>query len=151
MTHHSEERLPDSAPADAHTASSARILQFERPQSDLQRAIQMRAQQNIDLDRDRDREKKKPRPLRWIVILAIALIPVVLIFSAVDGFLRAFYRINDSYKAEPASESQPAAAEPEELPQVSQPGVVLLQPYEPPTTGAAESAAQSAPAGAPQP
>jgi hypothetical protein len=146
MTHHSEERLPDSAPGNAHTSSSARILPFERPQSDLQRAIQLRAQEAIDLDRDRDREKKKPQPLRWIIITAIALIPVVLIFGAVDGFLRAFYRINESYKSEPAPQPPPVA-EPEQ-PQVSEPGVVLLQPYgssSPSETAAPESAAQSPP------
>lgn len=142
MTHPSEERLPDSAPADAQTSSSARILPFERPQSDLQRAIQLRAQQAIDLDRDRDREKKKPQPLRWIIIAAIALIPVVLIFGAVDGFLRAFYRINETYKSAPAG--QPAR-QPEE-PQVSEPGVVLLQPY-----GSSSSDEAAAPKSATQP
>lgn len=75
MTQQSEERLPDSAPAAAHTSNSARILQFERPQSDLQRAIQVRAQEALDLDRDRDREVKKPHPVRWIIIFVIALIP----------------------------------------------------------------------------
>lgn len=130
MTQQSEERLPDSAPAAAHTSNSARILQFERPQSDLQRAIQVRAQEALDLDRDRDREVKKPHPVRWIIIFVIALIPVVLIFGAVDGFLRAFYRVNESYKSAPAPAATAAQPEPEVEPQVSQPGVVLLQPYD---------------------
>lgn len=139
MTHQSEERLPDSEPASARAAASARILQFERPQSELQRAIQMRAQEAMDLDRDRDREVKKPNPLKWIVIFLIALIPVVLIFAAVDGFLRAFQRINESYKSAPAPVEQPAVVEQHS----SEPGVVLLQPYDAAPAGEAQQ--QSAP------
>lgn len=124
MTQHSEERLPDDETSPAKS-QSARILPFERPQSDLQRAIQMRAQEAIDRDIERDREERKPRPLKWLIVFLIALIPVVLIFGAVDGFLRAFYRINEVYLSQPP----PAEEAPVEEPAPSQPGVVMLQPY----------------------
>jgi hypothetical protein len=126
MSQHSEDRLEDASPA-AQSAQSARILPFERPQSDLQRAVQLRAQEAMDIERDRDREASKPQPLRWLIIFAIALIPVVLTFGAVDGFLRAFYKINETYSSMPVPEqSQPV----EEAPATPTPGVVILQPYE---------------------
>lgn len=134
MSQQSEERLPESASANASAVPSAQILQFERPQSDLQRAIQLRAQEALDRERDRDRETRRPRPLKWLIILAIAAIPVVLIFGAVDGFLRAFYKVNETYQSMPV----PAPAEPaaeEQLPlQSSEPGVVLIQPLKEPET-----------------
>ncbi|HEX7012393.1 MAG TPA: hypothetical protein VF161_06595 [Steroidobacteraceae bacterium] len=123
MTQHSEERLPDDATSLARS-ESARILPFERPQSDLQRAIQQRAQEAIDLDLERDREVRKPRPLKRLIVFVVALIPVVLIFGAVDGFLRAFYRINEMYLSQPPAEQAPS-----EAPVSSTPGVVILQPY----------------------
>jgi hypothetical protein len=125
MTHQSEGRLPESAPAGASIPASARILPFERPRSELQRAIQERAQEAIDIDRDREREVKRPQPLKWLIITALALIPVILIFAAVDGFLRAFYRINQAYSSPATQNAQPQASEPT---QSSEPGVVLLQP-----------------------
>ena len=122
MSQQSEDRLEDSAPAPS-VSPSARILPFERPQSELQRAVQLRAQEAMEIERDREREAKKPAPLKWLVIFAIALIPVVLIFGAVDGFLRAFYRVNEIYK------SAPAPTPPSQSETASQPGVVILQPY----------------------
>jgi hypothetical protein len=126
MSQQSEDRLDESAPESV--APSARILPFERPQSDLQRAVQLRAQEAMDLDRDRDREANKPAPLRWLIILLIAAIPVILTFAAVDGFLRVFYKVNEAYSTMPAPQQQEP---PVEAPLVSsQPGVVLLQPLE---------------------
>lgn len=129
MSQQSEERLPESAPATA--TPSAQILPFERPQNDLQRAIQIRAQEAIDRDSERDRETRRPRPLKWLIIFAIAAIPVVLTFGAVDGFLRAFYKVNETYQSMPVPEpAQPATEQP--VLQSSEPGVVLLQPVQEP-------------------
>jgi hypothetical protein len=130
MTHQSEERVPSTTGDSPQAPASAQILPFERPQSDLQRAIQLRAQEAIDRDRDRDREERRPQPLKWLIILLIAAIPVVLIFGAVDGFLRAFYKINETYN------SAPPPAQVEQAPATENvqttPGVVLLQPYDQP-------------------
>lgn len=141
MTQHSEECLPEAgSPAGDGTPTGARILPFERPQSDLQRAIQLRAQERLDRERERNREERRPQPLKWAIVFAIALIPVILIFGAVDGFLRAMQKVNEMNSSAPAATSaQPMPAE-EEPPAVSQPGVVILQPY-----GAAPEA-QSPPA-----
>ncbi len=140
MSQHSEDRLEDAPPA-SQSGQSARILPFERPQSDLQRAIQLRAQEAMDIERDREREANKPQPLRWLIIFVIALIPVVLIFGAVDGFLRAFYKVNETYKSMPA----PAASQPlEEDPATITPGVVILQSYEDTKPAAPQAEAQKA-------
>lgn len=125
MSQHSEDRIDVSAPPAEADAHSARIIPFERPQSDLQRAIQVRAQEALEVDRDRTREANKPAPVRWLVIFMIALIPVVLMFAGVDAFLRVFQKINASYSV---FATQQAEAAPD-LTQ-SEPGVVLLQPYE---------------------
>jgi len=148
MSHPSEDRLPESAPAGTETPMSARILPFERPRSELQRAIQERAQEAIDLDRDREREVKRPQPLKWLIITALALIPVVIIFGAVDGFLRAFYRINQAYSTAPTQSTQPQASEPQS-PTQSEPGVVMLQPYGEPGATSEQSAPPRQPAPAP--
>jgi hypothetical protein len=144
MTQHSEERLPDVEGAQSVNAG-ARILPFERPQSDLQRAIQERAQQALDVDRERDREKRRPQPLKWLAIFALACIPVLLTVSAVDGFVRVFHKIVASYsEAPPTQEQQAAPGEPEAA---SQPGVVMLQSYDAPTDahGSAPAPAASSP------
>ena len=131
MSQHSQDLLED---APTQEAQSARILPFERPQSDLQRAVQLRAQEAMDIERDREREANRPQPLRWLIIFAIALIPVVLIFGAVDSFLRVFYKVNETYNSMPAPEQAPPAEE--EAPAAPTPGVVILQSFEdtkPPT------------------
>lgn len=126
----SEERLPQTASATpAGAPSGARILSFERPRSELQRAIQQRAQEAIARDQERDRDVRRPRPLRTLIILVIATIPVLLLFGAVDGFVRAMHTAYERYFSEPpppAPSTQPV----EPAPQSSEPGVVLLQPYE---------------------
>jgi hypothetical protein len=132
MTNSSEERLPEAAsatPADA--PPSARIISFERPRSDLQRAIQQRAHEALARDQERDREGRRPQPLRSLIILIVATIPVLLLFSAVDGFVRAMHGAYERYFSEPAKPAPPAPPV-EPAPQASEPGVVLLQPYEAP-------------------
>ena len=144
MTQQSEERLPVSGPDSPPSSSSATIIPFERPQSDLQRAIQLRAQEAMDRDRDRDREKRRPQPLKWLIILAIAAIPVIAIFGAVDGFLRAFYKANETYNSAPASAPAEQAPQPEPYVQ-STPGVVLLQSYDRETQPSADAPAPTPP------
>jgi hypothetical protein len=139
MSQQSEDRLPESAPTGQSAPHTARILPFERPRSELQRAIQERAQEAIDVDRDREREVKRPQPLKWIIITAIALIPVILTFGAVDGFLRALHHIMQTYSAAPAP-AQPQTTEP------SQPGVVLLQPYAEQSASEAQAERSASPA-----
>jgi hypothetical protein len=130
MTQHSEERVPETE-SEASVHAGARILPFERPQSDLQRAIQQRAQQALDLDRERDREKRRPQPLKWLAIFALACIPVLLTFTAVDGFVRVFQKVAATYATEPpVQQQQTAPSEPEAAPQ---PGVVMLQSYDVPS------------------
>lgn len=125
MSQSSEDRLQDAA-AQSELAS-AQILPFERPPNDLQRAVQLRAQEA--LDRDRDRSKRRPAPLRWAIIFLLALVPVVLLFAAVDAFVRAFQHINEMYSTMPAPTPAEGAQPPVEVsePSAPQPGVVILQ------------------------
>jgi hypothetical protein len=146
MTHQSEDRLPESLGAQS-VPSGARIIPFERPQSELQRAIQQRAQETLDRNRERDRETRRPQPLKLVTILALACIPVLLTLVAVDGFLRVFHQVTEIYSAEPA-QPQGAPAEVQSEPQTSStPGVVILQSYEAPA--AAPRSASPQDAGAP--
>lgn len=131
MNQHSQDRLDD---ASRPPSPSAQILPFERPQSDLQRAVQQRAQENINLDRERSRTR--PAPVRWLVIAVIAAIPVTLLFGAIDRFLHVFYKMNDSYQSMPSTAEPPAPAP---APVQSEPGVVILQSI---PTEQAEPAAQ---------
>jgi len=77
------------------------------------------------MERQRARASSKPNPVLRIATFALALIPVGLLFIAVDGLMRVFHRMNDLY-------STPAISVPvQEEPQIdssSEPGVVLLQP-----------------------
>ena len=134
MTQHSEERLPETE-GTPPMHSGARILPFERPQSELQRAIQQRAQDALDRDRELDREKRRPQPLKWLAIFALACIPVVLTIVAVDGFLRVFHKVAEIYSSQPSPQQQQEAA-----PAESRPGIVMLESYD-----AASDAQRSAP------
>jgi hypothetical protein len=140
MSQQSEERLESAAAGQSPSQPTVRILPFEPRQSDLQRAIQQRAQEAIDRERDRDREERKPKPLKWLIIAAIASLPAVLMFSAVDSFLRVFHQyMETSFSSQPQDASQgsgtqsaPAAnAEPEAAAAPSEPGVVMLSPVAP--------------------
>jgi hypothetical protein len=129
MTQHSEERLPETEGTPS-MRSGARILPFERPQSELQRAIQQRAQEALDRDAELDREKRRPQPLKWLTIFALACIPVLLTLVAVDGFLRVFHKVAAIYSAEPPAQQQQAPTD--ETP--SQPGIVMLESFDEPSS-----------------
>ena len=120
MTQHSEERLPETE-GEPSVRAGARILPFERPQSELQRAIQQRAQEALDRDAELDREKRRPQPLKWLTIFALACIPVLLTIVAVDGFLRVFHKVAAIYSEAPPSDVQ------------SQPGIVMLESFDAPS------------------
>jgi hypothetical protein len=146
MTQHSEERLSETEGAPS-VRTGARILPFERPQSELQRAIQQRAQETIDLDRERDREKRRPQPLKWAAIFALACVPVALTLGAVDGFLRVFHQVTATFTSMPAPQAQEQQA-PDQNVQTT-PGIVMLEAYEPPRE--AERSATSPAASSPTP
>lgn len=146
MTQHSEERLPETEGAQSARAG-ARILPFERPQSELQRAVQQRAQETIDLNRERDREKRRPQPLKWLAIFALACIPVALTLGAVDGFLRVFHQVTETFTSMPVPEAQEQQVAPEEV--QSTPGIVMLESYDVPRE--AERSATSPAASSPPP
>jgi hypothetical protein len=148
MTQHSEERLPETEGAPS-VSPGARILPFERPQSELQRAIQQRAQDALDRDRELDREKRRPQPLKWLTIFALACIPVLLTIGAVDAFLRLFHKVAAMYSAAPPAEQQAPASDTQ-----SQPGIVMLESFDTPADAqrsATQPNASSAPAPADQP
>ena len=116
MTQSSEERVPQSS----DPSPGARIIPFERPLSELQRAVQRRAQERLEAES----RPQKVSNARRLITFAVALIPVALIFS---GFLVAVHavRVITSLYATPAVQtSEPIEAAPE--PQ--QPGVVILVP-----------------------
>jgi len=140
MSHQSEERLSES-PSTTDDPQSARILHMKSTNYDLQRAIQQRAQESVEREADLDREQRRPKPLRWLIIFAIACVPMALTLVAVDGFLKVFHRylsVTSSQQQEQANESAEQTPAPETTLQSSEPGVVLLQPMNIP---------ESAPAG----
>ena len=150
MTQHSEERLPETEGAPS-VRTGARILPFERPQSELQRAIQQRAQETIDLGLERDREKRRPQPLKWAAIFVLACVPVALTLGAVNGFLKVFHQVTATFSSTPAADAQEPAAASDEQAQTT-PGVVMLEAYEVPREAersAPSPAAKSPPAQAP--
>jgi len=146
MTQHSEERLPETEGAPS-VRNGARILPFERPQSELQRAIQQRAQQALDRDAELDREKRRPQPLKWLTIFALACIPVLLTVVAVDGFLRVFHKVAAIYSAEPPAQQQQQAPPPSDA--QSQSGIVMLESFDTPTDKQSQPSASSPPAADP--
>lgn len=125
MTYSSEERLDDTGSEPKSTG--ARILPFQRPPTDLQREIQKRAQETMERERERERDRSRPAPLRWAIIFVLALIPVGLVVTGIDAFVRAFHRINDTYSKMPAPAAQTEAAPTTEALQ-QEPGIVMLQP-----------------------
>jgi len=125
MSQHSEDRLPTATPEE--TARSARILPFERPQSDAQKAVQLRAQQEIELKRSREENQKAPVG-RWVIGFAVALVPVFLLLGSLDGFLRVFHKINSMYENMP----DPPQAEAPVVDEPTEPGVVMLRPMDVP-------------------
>lgn len=151
MTQHSEERLPETEGASS-ARNGARILAFERPQSDLQRAIQQRAQDALDRDAELDREKRRPQPLKWLTIFALACIPVLMTVVAVDGFVRVFHKVAAMYSTEEPAKDQAKDQSAPPSDGQSQPGVVMLESFDaPPDTqrNATQPSASSAPAADP--
>jgi hypothetical protein len=142
MTQHSEERLSETEGAPS-MRPGARILPFERPQSELQRAVQQRAQETIDLNRERDREERRPQPLKWAAIFLLACVPVALTLGAVDGFLRVFHQVTATFTSMPAPEPQQEAAPIEDV--QTTPGVVMLESYEAPRVRPNEPAGSATP------
>jgi len=138
MSQHSEERVSDQI---VPLASTARVIPFERPQSELQKAVQQRAQEAID--RERDRASQKAPAWRRVLVLALAAIPVVVTFGAAVGFVGALRQFNttvfEGSKSTQAPAQQPAAAA------STEPDVVLLQSYD-----KAPAQNSSAPSSSPQ-
>jgi hypothetical protein len=100
----------------------------ERPSSELQRAVQMRAQESMA--RQRARASQRPNPMRRVVMFALALIPVAALFTAVDGLLRVFHHINQLYNSPEATATATMPSEPEATVSEPQPGVVMLERVE---------------------
>lgn len=144
MTQPSEERVSNeltSAPL------SAQIVPFERPQSELQKAVQQRAQEAIDRERARAVQGRPPT-WRRALVLALAAIPVFITFGAAIGFVGALRQFNtaifESQEASPPSSApQPQAPGPAPMtaaPMTSESGVVLLQPYSVPSSATNQGA-----------
>ena len=143
MTQHSEERVPD----EMASTPTAQIVRFERPQSDLQRAVRERAQEAIDRERDRAAQRRPPT-WRRVLVLALAAIPVFLTFGAAIGFVGALRQFNSAVfeSQEASSTSTSHQAQAPSAPSVnSEPVVVLLQPYAVPATAQSPSGGASEP------
>jgi hypothetical protein len=145
MSQQSEERLPESTPADTDAAPSAQILHLKTRQSDLQQAIRQRAHESIERERELDQEARRPKPLKWLIIASIAAIPALLTLIAVDGFLRAMHKYIDVAIASQPQAPEPAPAVSDEPLQSNEPGVVLLQPMTLPPVDLQAPAEASAP------
>lgn len=118
MSQQSEERLSNESSG----PQTARVIPFEKPPSDLQRAVQMRAQERIDAESI----KPKASPLRSVIGLVVATIPVLLIFSGFFVAVQAVRLITSLYA--PAPQAQADAQPVQEAPEPQQPGVVMLVP-----------------------
>ena len=139
MTQQSEERVPESTP-NPDTESGARILHLKARSYDLQRAIQQRAQESVEREAQLDREERRPKPLKWLIIFAIACVPIAVTLFMVDGFLRAFHSYLDTTtKQQEAQQAEGNAQIPSDTTlQSNEPGVVLLQPLSPQEPAPAE-------------
>ncbi|MBB6095140.1 hypothetical protein HNQ60_004030 [Povalibacter uvarum] len=124
MTHTSEERVPQ-APGSDDAPQSAQIIPFERPQNELQRAVQRRAQEHLEALS----VKPKKSFARQAITFAIALIPVGIIFTGFVVSVQAVRFISSLYLSPQATANveQPAQPVVEDPPQ-QQPGVVMLLP-----------------------
>jgi hypothetical protein len=122
MSQPSEDRLPEP-----EQPQRVQVLPSERPTSELQRAVQLRAQESME--RQRVRASKRPNPIRRVVAFALALIPVTLLFLGIDALLRVFHHINYLYNS-PEANVATVPLEPEVEVSEPQPGVVLLQPLQ---------------------
>jgi hypothetical protein len=123
MSHTSEDRVLSSP----ESQDGATIIPFERPQSELQKAVQQRALDQMERVRKREEQRRRPNPLRVAIVAVLAAIPVILIFGAVDKFLTAVQKFTASYESTPA-QSEPQAEAPAQIESSSEPGMVFLQP-----------------------
>lgn len=138
MTQQSEELVPEPTP---NSGPGARILHLKSTPYDLQRAIQQRAQESVEREAQLDREERRPKPLKWLIIFAIASVPIVATLFMVDGFLRVFHGYLDTISTQEQRQAEEAArqAPPEETTlQSNEPGVVLLQSLSPQEPAPAE-------------
>lgn len=146
MTQQSEERVPESTSPDADGQQGARILHLKSTPYDLQRAIQQRAQESVEREAQLDREERRPKPLKWLIIFAIACIPIAATLFMVDGFLRVFHRyLSTVSQQEQVQQAEEAEAASETTLQSNQPGVVMLQPLSPVEPVPAEQDASKSP------
>jgi hypothetical protein len=135
MTQHSEEHRRDTVdtpPASAH------VVPFERPQSELQRAVQLRAQEAIERERERAAQSR-PKPWFRGLMLALAAIPVFVLFSSAVSFVGALRQFNvavfesiaGAVQTEGIEPAQTQSAEPAPAPAATDgsPEVVMIQPY----------------------
>jgi hypothetical protein len=148
MSQQSEERVPEAAPANGDPTQGARILHMKSRHYDLQRAIQQRAQESVEREAQLDREERRPKPLKWLIIFAIACVPILVTLFMVDSFLRVFHRYLDTtsrqQQAQQPVEGDSEAASETTL-QSNQPGVVLLQSLTPQEPASAEQDAAKGP------
>lgn len=113
----------DAPQADASQADARQWATADRPPTELQRAMQQRAQES--LERSRDRAKTKPAPLKWAVTFVLALVPVLALVAGIDAFVRVFHKINDYYSKLPVPEPEPAPTVYEPVEQ--RPGIIILE------------------------
>lgn len=126
MSQQSEELILEQI---VQPTEKARVIPFERPQSELQKAVQQRAQETIDRERERA-SRQRPAPLRRVFVLALAAIPVFLTFGAAVGFVGALRQFNSAIlDSEPTStQTQAAPASPPIATTPTDSDVVILQP-----------------------
>jgi hypothetical protein len=145
MNQASDEPLESSSTHELMTGTPPATA--ERPPTELQKAMQQRAQES--LDRSRERARTKPAPLKWTVMFLLALVPVLILVAGIDAFVRVFHKINDAYSKlpVPAPEPQsPAVYEPVE----QRPGIIILESPPPIANDASTSDAERPAAPKPQ-
>jgi hypothetical protein len=147
MTQQSEELVPETTPG-SDAQPGARILHLKSTPYDLQRAIQQRAQESVEREAELDREERRPKPLKWLIIFAIACVPIAATLFMVDGFLRVFHGyLSTVSKQEQAQQAEgESQVPPETTLQSNEPGVVLLQPMSPQAPAPAEQETAKEPA-----
>lgn len=141
MSQQSEELASDSPSANGE-GQGARILRLKSTPYDLQRAIQQRAQESVEREAQLDSEERRPKPVKWLIAFAIACVPIALTLFAVDGFLRVFHKYLDTVSKQEQQQALPPEGDLQATP--SEPGVVMLQPLNPPQA-ASETAKSPAP------
>jgi hypothetical protein len=118
-----EQRAPDAE----ELLPKARVIPFEKPQTVLQRAVQARAQEQIE----RLQYKPKIPPLRLFVTFCVALLPVLVLLGAADVAVRGIHLLITLQAAKRGVEQSAPAPQLAPTPIEAQPGVVLLVPSQP--------------------